>query len=126
MKQNIKVSDLMKITGKDIGTRIKQVRGNDSQEKASKKTGVSIAALRGYELNKNEPSLTAIKKIAKAYCVNPILIAFGDEQNLIDDEKLDMINRIMMLDKKEKETLKEVLKAMEIQCVLKRQQEKQK
>lgn len=124
MKTIIRVIDLMKITGKTIGTRIRQVRGIDSQEDLAKKTGISISAIRNYERDLRIPSIETIDKIAKTYGINPILITYGNVQNLVDDEKLDMINRIMMLDEEEKKAMKTCLKGMEMLCIIKRQQER--
>lgn len=124
MKTNIRVTDLMKITGKSIGTRIRQVRNIDSQEELAKKTGISISAIRNYERDLRTPSIETIEKIAKTYGISPVLITYGNIQNLVDNEKLDMINRIMMLDEEEKKAMKTCLKGMEMLCIIKKQQEK--
>jgi transcriptional regulator with XRE-family HTH domain len=118
---NVKEHNLMKITGKSIGIRIKQVRGTDSQETAAKKTGVSISALRNYERDLRVPSLEIIDKIAKTYRISPALIAYGDESNLVDNEKLNLINRIMMFDNEEKKAITLIINALEIQSIIHKQ-----
>ncbi|WP_443081799.1 helix-turn-helix domain-containing protein [Sutcliffiella sp. NC1] len=53
-----------------IGNRLKQLRGDKSQEEVAKKIGISRARLSHYETGRSEPDTEIIQKLATYYNVS--------------------------------------------------------
>lgn len=81
-KTEIYISDKNRIL-KEIGERLKHLREslNASISDVARETGLSAAALRGYEQGKNETKSITLIKLALYFGTSVDFILFGDETN---------------------------------------------
>ena len=97
--------------------KIKELRKQKgkTQEELANYLNVSRATYNGYELNKYEPNIETIKKLANYYNVSTDYILECNNKfdlGYIDNETEEIINKIKLLNKEQKARLNGYLTAM--------------
>lgn len=80
-----------------IGKRLKQLRGDKSQEEVAKQIGISRARLSHYETGRSEPDTEIIQKLATYYNVSTDYLLGNETSTLIDEiekEEKDIAKRM--------------------------------
>ena len=109
------------ITGKTIGTRIRQARGEITQEELKEMTGLSISSIKNWERGKGEPSLKHLRLIAEKLNTSPMILAFGDNTNSINEEKQMLINQLLTLNEEDKNAVARIMQGLIISSLVNKQ-----
>lgn len=83
---------------KDIGVRIRLLRGPDTQPVFSKKMGISLPALQNYEAGKRVPRGDALRRIALLTGQTVDWILFGKEHEPTMEEARDLVRRMLAIE----------------------------
>lgn len=97
-----------------ISRRLSTLRKNKglTQQSLADAMGLHITQIKRYEAGTSQPSIEALKKIAKTFCVTTDSIVFDDDELQMDNDLTLQFHAITHMPKKEKDVVKQLLEGM--------------